>query len=324
MLLEIGQSPQSRTAGGRRFSTRAAGAVVLALIIGGCGGTSDAELQSGQSPASSSISSSTSPEPETIPPLDGAPGEADAEGPVLSSGYRPYHHRYTGYAGTFDPTAGDNMPGSIGDPPVPDGLGPLTILADIERFPVPCVRWHRTIVGVDAGEGPAAERVEVRVTELAAALHTPFREQFGTAEDCDGITGAAAIGESYQELTEVACALPDGPALRCFTLADFGMLPGIANGFLRHHQLVFDTTTGHELTLRDLFAAVDVEETEGVALVKDVIEELNGWNATVRQAIPTAEGLTFGFSPYEGGAGVDGSLDLFVPWEHFEEARGAR
>ncbi len=58
--------------------------------------------------------------------------------------------------------------------------------------------------------------------------------------------------------------------------------------------------------------------------MKGIVAELNGWDATVRQAIPNAEGLTFGFSPYEGGTGVLGSLDLFVPWCHVEEARTPR
>ncbi len=258
MPLEMRRTPEGRPDARRRSSAPAVAVVVLALILAGCGATSTAEQRSSRGPASSSPPPSVPAVPENLTPRDEASGEDEADGVTLAPGYRPYDHRYTGYAGTFDPTAGDDIPSSIGDPPVPDGLGPLTILAAIERFPVPCVRWHRTVVGVDAGEGPEAERIETRITELAAALHAPFREQFSATEDCDGITGAAAIGESYQELAEVACALPDGPALRCFELTDFGMLPGIANGFLQHHQLVFDAMTGRELTLRELFAAADV------------------------------------------------------------------
>jgi hypothetical protein len=66
---------------------------------------------------------------------------------------------------------------------------------------------------------------------------------------------------------------------------------------------------------------VGVSEQDGIALVDRIVAELNDWDATVRQAIPTRDGMTFGFSPYEAGPGVDGSLDLSVPWSVIRASR---
>lgn len=239
----------------------------------------------------------------------------------LTEGHRPFAHRYTGYFGTFDRSAGQDMPASIGDPPVPDGLGPLVITSRIERFPISCIRWHRTIIGVDVGDGPGAARIGAHIAALAVDLHAAHLEHFGAEEDCDGLSGATAIGETYQELRELPCEIPLDVRLRCFELGDFGGYPGIANGFVSHHQLVFDASTGDRLSLGDLFASVGVSEQDGIALVERIVVELNDWDATVRQAIPTREGMTFGFSPYEAGSGVDGSLDLFVPWSIIQASR---
>ena len=249
----------------------------------------------------------------------------DATGPMaevsLTRGHRPFSHRYTGYFGTFDRSAEQDMPASIGDPPVPDGLGPLVITSRIERFPISCIRWHRTIVGVDVGDEPGAARISAHIAGLAADLHAAHLARFGTEHDCDGLSGATAIGETYQELRALPCEIPLDVRLRCFELGDFGGYPGIANGFVLRHQLVFDASTGDRLSLGDLFASVGGSEQEGIALVKGLVAELNDWDATVRQAIPTHEGMTFGFSPYEAGPGVDGSLDLFVPWSVIMTAR---
>lgn len=241
----------------------------------------------------------------------------------LTQGHRPFAHRYTGYFGSFDRSTEQDMPASIGDPPVPDGLGPLVITSRIERFPIPCIRWHRTIIGVDVGNGPAAALIGARIAELAADLHVEYLERFGAEEDCDGLSGATAIGESYQELRELPCEISLDVRLRCFELGDFGGYPGIANGFVSHHQLVFNASTGDRLSLGDLFASVGVREHEGIARVKGIVAGLNDWDATVRQAIPTRGGMTFGFSPYEAGPGVDGSLDLFVPWSLIEAAKSS-
>jgi hypothetical protein len=260
------------------------------------------------------------PEPtdEAAAETEPAPATIESTHPArevsLTEGYRMFAHRYTGYAGTFDRTAGEDMPASVGDPPVPPGLGPLTVISNIDHFPISCVRWHRTILGADVGDSSAARRIGARIGELAAELHASYLEHASTESDCDGIVGAAAIGESYQELREVHCELPGAGRLRCFELADVKSFPGVASGFLFHHQLVFDATTGAQLSLGDLFASVGITEDDGVELIRTIVAGLNGWEATVRQALPSADGLTFGFSPYEGGWGALGSLDLFVPW----------
>jgi hypothetical protein len=139
---------------------------------------------------------------------------------------------------------------------------------------------------------------------------------FGVEEDCDHLDprSVTSRGDSYHELREEPCELPDGPDVRCFVLAAFGYPPGAAHTYLRHHQLVFETATGERLGLDALFAAGGVEPDVGFVVTDLVVRRVTDMSkVTIRQARPTEEGLVFGFSPYEAGSWVEYTRDVTIP-----------
>ena len=261
--------------------------------------------------------------PSTPAPEERSPAEELAAlGVVLSAGFSPHAHLRSDRGRIVWPPP-DATPEAIGDPPVPDGLGPLTIDARIERFPLSCIEWTRTIVGVDAGDGEAARRMAEQLVARAVEDHAGFRRWFATEADCEGI-GESLAGNTYQELAEEPCALPapsegdgaDVREVRCFVSADFGYPAGAAHTYLGHHQFVFDRATGERLTLDALFAAGGRDPDAAFAAVVDIVETVTDWpDPEVRQARPTAEGLLFGFSPYEAGPFSEYTRDVFIPWE---------
>ena len=290
--------------------------------------------------ASSSVSPAPAPAPAPAPQPAPAPGpvpppqwpgdlstdELLALGVVLEPGFSPHEHLGR-TDGILNWPPREQMPQGIGDPPVPDGLGPLVIEARIERFPISCLEWTRTIGAVDVGEGEAARRIAEALVVASAAEHARFSEWFGVEEDCDGLVPGSATGSgnTYHELREEPCELPDGRDVRCFVLAGFGYPPGAAHTYLRHHQLVFDAETGEWLDLAALFAAGGVDPEMGLSLTDAVVGRITGMpKVVIRQARPTAEGLVFGFSPYEAGSWADYTRDVTMPWRIYRIAERSR
>ena len=265
----------------------------------------------------------TPPSPAPVPPAPPEP-EASPEalelfalGVVLTLGYVPHPH-LAGPDGRIAWPRDDDMPQGIGDPPVPEGLGPLSVTARIERLPVSCVEWTRTIVGVDVGQRSADVRIARAIVDRARELHRGFGGSFHREADCAGTDpdSAAYLGNTYQELSEEPCAMPDGRRVRCFLLADFGYPSGAAHDYLVHEQLVFDATTGARLTLADLYAAAGVDLDTGLTITREIVGIVADWDEIrVRQARPTEEGLVFGFSPYEAGPFSEYTRDALIPWE---------
>ncbi len=299
----------------------------LTLLVAACvaAGTPDAAL-----PSRAPEELAPAPVPSPAPALPAWPGDLGAAelaalGVQLEDGFSPHEHLgRTGGMLNWPPA--DRMPQGIGDPPVPDGLGPLVIEARIERFPITCLKWTRTIGAVDAGDGDAAARVADALVAASAAEHARFSGWFGVEEDCDDLDpeSATSRGNTYHELAEEPCELPDGPDVRCFVLAAFGYPPGAAHTYLRHHQLVFDTT-GRRLGLEELFAAGGFEAAMGLSLTDEVVRRVTGMpQVTIRQARPTAAGLVFGFSPYEAGSWVEYTRDVTIPWSVYAMGETSR
>ena len=323
-----------------RRTTIATLAAALLLAAAACSAdtTPDAASSSGPdaaapAPAPDSAAPEPAPQaPEPAPaPADRWPGDLSAEelvalGVVLDSGFSPHEHLgRTGGMLNWPPE--DRMPQGIGDPPVPDGLGPLVIEARIERFPISCLQWTRTIAAADVGEGEAARRIADALVALSDDERAWFSDWYGVEEDCDWLDPASVTsrGDSYHELREEPCALPDGPDVRCFVLAAFGYPPGTTHTYLRHHQLVFDIATGERLDLDTLFTAGGVDVDMGLEVTEEVVRLMTAVDlVSVRQARPTVDGLVFGFSPYEAGGWTDYTRDVTIPWSLYRMAERAR
>ena len=293
--------------------TTSAAVAVLMLLLAACAETGTPDVAP---PSSAPVL------PSAVPawPGDLSAQELAALGVLLEDGFSPHEHlgRTDGMLNWAPPY---EMPPGIGDPPVPDGLGPLVIEARIERFPISCLKWTRTIGAVDAGEGEAAVRIADALVETSAEEHARFSGWFGVEEDCDDLVpgSASSTGDTYHELGEEPCALPggpgDGPDVRCFVLAAVGYPPGAAHTYLFHHQLVFDTATGERLDLDALFVAGGVDPALGWELTDEIVRRITGMpEVTIRQARPTVDGLVFGFSPYEAGSWVEYTRDVTIPW----------
>jgi len=299
--------------------TTSAAVAVLTLLLAACAG---AVTPDAAPPSSEPVL------PSAVPawPGDLSAQELAALGVLLEDGFSPHEH--LGLTdGMLNWPPPDEMPQGIGDPPVPDGLGPLVIEASIERFPVSCLEWTRTIGAVDAGAGAAAGRIADALVLASAEEHARVSDGFGVEEDCDDLVpgSATSTGDTYHELAEEPCALPNGPDVRCFVLAAFGYPPGGAHTYLSHHQLVFDTATGERLGLAELFTAGGSDAAIGLALTDAVVRRVTGMpQVTIRQARPTVDGLVFGFSPYEAGSWVEYTRDVTIPWSVYAMGEASR
>lgn len=322
----------------RRTTIVALAATVLLTAACSADTGSDAASSSGPgAPAPAPASDTPAPEQESPAPsapelADRWPGDLSVEelvalGVMPRPGFSPHEHLgRTGGIGMLNWPPEDQMPQGIGDPPVPDGLGPLVIDARIERFPISCLQWTRTIGAVDVGEGEAARAIADAIVAMSDDEHARFSGWYGVEEDCDDLDPASVTsrGDTYHELREEPCALPEGPDVRCFVLAAFGYPPGAAHTYLRHHQLVFDTVTGERLELAELFAGGGVDADMGLQVTEEVVRIVTALDLVrIRQARPTAAGLVFGFSPYEAGGWSDYTRDVTIPWHVYRMAERA-
>ena len=317
-------------------TNRIAGSLVaLGIVLASCAapGATDQDLTPSTPSTSSTSSTPSTPSREGVgadaaagsaagsPPAQLSPADLSAAslralGVELTDGFSPHEHLgRTDRMLNWPPS--EEMPQGIGDPPVPEGLGPLIIEARIERRPISCLRWTRTIAAVHVGPGAAAERIAAAILAASEREHARFSEWFGIEADCDQVDPQSASGEghTYHELAEQPCELPQGPALRCFVLAGFGYPPGAAHSYLLHHQLVFDSRDGMLLDLEDIFVAGGIDPEVGRSTADSIVRRVAGRpSVTLRQARPTADGLVFGFSPYEAGSWVEYTRDVFIPW----------
>ena len=137
-------------------------------------------------------------------------------GVVLSDGYAP--HALLGRTdGTLNWPPPDATPEAIGNPPIPEGLGPLEIRAVVEHYPLSCVEYTRTITAVNVGDSKEEQEIARQIQQVAHAEHQDFQSWFSTEEDCADISGNLA-GNTYQEIVEEGCQLPNGPPLRSILL----------------------------------------------------------------------------------------------------------
>lgn len=307
-------------------------AVVLAAGVSACGapdtaGPAELNAAAGDAPSATAADpeagESRSVFPELRPDISAAPAgptpaeELAAVGVTVESGFSPHEHlgRTNGIL-NWPPL--EQMPEGIGDPPVPAGLGPLKIAAEVAHEPIWCIQYARTIAGVDVGDGPAAGPIAAEIVRVAREQHDKFSQHFRVDSDCDGLhpDNPASHGNTYQELAEEPCELPRGPALRCFVLADFGFPPAAAHTYLWHYQLVFERDTGVRLDVPAMLGIVGLDPTTTVVRVNGIVETVTGApRVEIRQARPTREGLVFGFSPYEAGSFAEYTRDVFIPWD---------
>ena len=256
------------------------------------------------------------PELPDPPPSDG--GDAVPAGVVLTRGYAPHPH-LRGEDGVVVWPDETDMPQAVGDPPVPEGLGPLAITAAIDRWRLSCTWWERRIVGVDVGDDAVAARIADGIVAAAVARHQQgWARWFASEADCEGTDPSSPVGQgtTYQELSEEPCVLPGGPPLRCFLLADFGYPAGAAHTYLGLDQLVFDATTGEQLGVEEVLRVVGLDPVEVEAVVDDLICRLDFcWGVEVERVRPTADALVFPFAPYEAGPFSVYTRELTVPWE---------
>lgn len=132
---------------------------------------------------------------ETDPKISSTADELIAMGVVLSDGFAP--HAHLGRTdGMLNWPPKDNTPEAVGDPPVPEGLGPLQIHAVVEHCPLSCVEYSRTIVNVNAGHSHADQSIARQIEEVAREEHQRFHSWFNTEEDC-GDVDARIAGNTY-------------------------------------------------------------------------------------------------------------------------------
>jgi len=303
------------------------GIVCLAIALSACSASSTSlPVETELDPPTSSDRPGDASEPNAAD--DSSVGESQTAeslaraGVTVGAGFSPHAHlgRTDGMLTWPDR---EDMPGGIGDPPIPPGLGPLAITSTIRFDPISCIEWTRSITAVDVGDGPSASRIEEEIEQVARAEAKTFLASFGAEEDCAGLgpESGASIGDSYQELAEEPCVLPDGPPLRCFVLADLGYEPGAAHSYLRHHQLVFDATTGMRLLPVDLLELAGLDAQVALSEVTRILAVVTGTqDLEVRQARPTDAGLVFGFSPGEAGSWPEYTRDVLIPWVLLDEA----
>ena len=301
--------------------TLVATGLALALTATACGPSDDAVALAPPAPEADGTEG-PAPEPETS---DAAVPPDEALGARFEPGHAHFAHLW-GDALWSGPT--ETWPDRMTDGPVPDGAGPLTVTVEVRRDLDPCLAFAREVVAVDAGDGEAAAAMEATLVAAATASRwEPFEEAPGMAPWCQAEGRPAdALGFFAQELTELACALPDGPAVRCFVLGRFGYEGG-AHDYATHDVLVFDAPTGIERSLEDLIelAGTDVATAtdrveRAVCAIDRATAQAEGatafecWEVELRQAWPTPEALVFSFAPYEAGPWAVGSRDLHVPW----------
>ena len=232
----------------------------------------------------------------------------------------------------------DRIPAELADPALPEGLGPLTVTAEIQRARRYCAAELRHIVRVDLGPGAAAARIAADLVAVATELHAGA--QWITTYDEDW---CVRYGDrrpwSYQELAEEACELPGGPDVRCFTLTQFTFHEGDGGAPFDLHQPVYDVVTGERLRAQDVLArgagtgasGVDALASVGEVLCRDdVLRRLHapsgiGRDCTeipVTRAHPTADGVWIGLTGRDDLQNIgERYFELFVPWE--ELAGGA-
>ena len=310
----------------RTFARRAPVALALTLALTACAGT-DAEVEADDvvpvesaTPVAPVIPPTAAPAVPSPEPLNAEAQALIALGVLLTDGFSPHDHMRDA-DGLIDwPANNEDVPSLFGDPPVPEGLGPLAVRSEIRRWPISCIEWHRVVLGADVGTGSAAARIEAEIARVAEETRERFLSSYGVEADCDDVdpTSATGVGDSYQELAEEPCAIPGGPRVRCFVLADHGYPPGAAHTYLYHHQLVFDVATGQRLSLEQIIAPAGLDLEAMTDVVNEVVAAIAGrWDVTLRQARPTEDGIVFGFSPYEAGSFADYTQDLFIPWDAF-------
>lgn len=273
------------------------------------------------------------PEPEPDVPADAATGpetpaaagSIDGDlGARLEPGHAHFAHLW-GDGWWSAPT--ETWPDRMTDGPVPNGAGPLTVTVEVRRDLEPCMAFAREVVAVDVGDGEAAAAMEATLVAAASAVRWRSFEEAQGEPWCEAAgRPVGVLGFFAQELTELACALPDGPAVRCFVLGRIGYEGG-AHDYATHDVFVFDAPTGAERSLEDLLElagtdlATAAERVGGAVCAIDRAafegerhSDSDCWEIELRQAWPTPEALVFSFAPYEAGPWAAGSRDLHVPW----------
>lgn len=299
----VGGSTGRRRGGAQRMpaSTRRSAAVLVALLIGGCG---PADVPQSQ-PAEPADPPAVAPRPMPVPrPLPDAP-----VGPPLPPQ-------------TDERTAGATF--EYEEPPRADDAGahPFTATATTRDERLACISREVTITAVDAGPEPSDRRIAATLLAEVELLRSAWESTYRSEADCllpDGTT-LPRHGTLRQHLDEQPCELPGGPPLRCFTLEQdsFG---GGANVDAKVDQFIFGAADGERLGIAEVLALVGVDHQDAarrIHLITCLLDQPDrpcSDRADLRRGRPTDAGLIVEFGKWEGGGNYLSPRTLFVPWE---------
>lgn len=207
----------------------------------------------------------------------------------------------------------------------PELLRPrVTLVVPGERFveeayvaatPAPCYAFHRTVTDLDVGiDGPVGARI---AAELLTWLEPPYFAGEVASDDDPRCRDRprAAYGFAVEEVGRVACAVPDGPELRCFLVAQWAWHLGDVD-VRRVAHLVFERATGTLLDGEALHPGVDPAAVD--ARVSALVCAAGGRCAPLvlgpGQVHPTRSGLVVDLAPGEAADAALGTRRLVVPW----------
>jgi hypothetical protein len=311
--------------------------LILGLLVGACGSVASDAPEVGSSAPSATDepnSGGVAPSAESHPPPTRAAGVRIVAGwdpyPVFADGFNPW---FDGVAMSVTEWADRLLPAR----PAAKGASRVDVDVRTEFDPVYCFAFHRPVTGVRVDVPGAAGRAIERTLLEAAVVRSDRLDDYRSddpAQDaeeqrwCADRFGGEAAGFHIVEVHGEVCDLPGGPPLVCATVGMLGYHLG-AREFWSGETFVFDATTGERLTAPDLLAPYDpvlLDELFARIRAEVPVPHLTwvdfGLDLTPSpdeaDILPTAEGLTWRWSPYSH---LVGGIDMIVPWELLETVR---
>jgi hypothetical protein len=317
-----------------RTGTRRTALLACALLVAACSG-GPVQAPSASEPTLPTDTSNESPRPAQ--PADPEAPDVLTSGLRIVAGWSPY----AVFAAGFNPWLADPTMSVlewaerlVPARPTPDGATRIEVDVTVESEPGACFAFIRpvTAVRVDVA-GDAGRAIERTLTTVAAA-RADMVEDFLSDEDgswCAERFGGEPVGFHVVEVHGEPCELPDGPALVCATVGTLGYYLGTRESW-SGETFVFDATTGKRITGEQLLAPYDPN------LLDDLFDRIRAevpiphltwvdWTPDLRPGpdgvdiVPSAEGLTWRWSPYTN---LVGGIDLVVPWDVLEAVRTVR
>jgi hypothetical protein len=273
---------------------------------------------------------------EPVPPPDPRVAELDLSGVLVVEGWDPAYLFPEG-RGPWSP---DFTPAELSEVllrkrPVPPGAVGIDADVEIELDPADCYGYNRRVADLTVDvAGPAGRRIEATLLASADARSSQldeFRDESVSERDriwCEEYFGGERAGFNFVEIGAEACGYPDGPALLCATVGNWGYHLG-ARDFWYATTFVFDVATGERLSAEQVLAPYDMgavsdlfdrigAEVESPDVPWDTADLQLAGGLSGADVMPTIEGMRWRWSPHHP---ITGSIDVLVPWDVLDELR---